>query len=117
MGLSRNKTISVSTKSMDLVCKVDEANPLAIVEWRYRYDNETTWSTVTSDLVFANIIGNKLHLNGQRVLEMFYKCVAKNSLGESSFTWHVLNTTNTISNPGKIIIALPIVSCCTINKH
>ena len=98
MVLSGNKSlISVSTKPTDLVCKVDEANPLAIVEWRYWYDNETAWSPVSSNLVFANIVGDTLRLNGQKEYKMFYKCVAKNWLGEDTFTWQVLNETNFMS--------------------
>lgn len=88
---ARRKTVSTSAKVLNISCKVNEANPLATVEWRYRHSNVRNWSLVLSNLRFANIDEDTLRLDGQMVYKMFYKCVANNSLGKDSFTWEVLN--------------------------
>ena len=100
-NLGKNKTETMTTKPWDLLCDVVEANPAADVEWKYRYKNGATWQHVTSDLTFAKISGNKLILNGQKVYEVFYKCVGKNRFGEDDFTWQVFNATNFKKDPGK----------------
>lgn len=87
----RNKTSSMDNKPLYLVCKVDEANPLATVQWTYSNDNKQTWSLITRSLKFAEIVGNTLQLKEQEHYRSFYKCVANNSLGEDVFTWKVLN--------------------------
>ena len=88
---ARIKLVPMDTKPPVLLCQVNEANPLPTVEWSYSDDNEQTWSPITPNVGFGYINGSTLSLNEQNVFAMFYKCVAKNRLGEDFFTWNVLN--------------------------
>lgn len=91
----QDKTKTLKSESiLNLTCKVDKANPGATIIWTYSAEDEqdnTEWYPIKPEHGIVQDNGKVLSIKNQNSYQGFYRCVAKNSLGEDYFKWRVLD--------------------------